>query len=513
MSAFPVRIPPEKNLPMPPVSAALGMASSYYVYPKLISAPAGQYYFFVLLSLFVLLICFLRVLSYFPVESLQAVYRKTISHNTVYSAGILVIAAAVGFSFGIAARRTVVSPPEIGFQPEKITAVSGVLIEDPRSLQSGPGMGILKLNFCAAQGALRASARGSITVLFPAESIPRLREFGRGCEIYADGVYTEGSRGPLFRASSVHIVKGAPALEQFRTSLRMKLLERFKKPAVWGSLASALLLGVRDDLEVDLLESFRDSGCAHILALSGMHLAVISAILAFLLRRPLGIRWASLFGAIFIIFYVFAAGSQPSLVRSAIMYLIGTLCLWGFLKRKALTLLGLAFIIQLTFQSETGISLSFILSYLALLGILTMGESFHKLFRGRLPEIFSRLLSTSLGAFILTSPVVAFYFGSLRPIGIIAGLLVIPLSSLFMILALVALVVSFLPLPLWGFFDFVLTVVYRIIEFLVSISGRVPGLSVSNPVPVLIVTIFLWLFILFIQRRDEARRSSIASLD
>jgi competence protein ComEC len=506
----PVPIESAKKPPAPPVFAAIGMAVSYYSYP-LISA--GQ--IFLLLPLFLLLIavCFLRVIRYFPGPEPDGVYK----------AGIIVTAAAVGFSLGIAARGSFRSGIDLGVQATRVTAISGTLLEDPRTLRGGSGLGVLKLDSVTARGGLRATAAGSITVFFPSATIPRLKEFGRGCEIYADGIYadgiySEGGWGPTFRATSVHIVTPAPPLEQFRTSLRMKLLDKFQNregdsEIVWGDLASALLLGVRDDLDVDLSEGFRNSGCSHILALSGMHLAILSGVLVFLVRRPLGIRWASLLGAIFIVFYVFVAGSQPSLVRAAIMYLIGAFALWGFLRTNALSLLGMAFIVQLVFQGQTGLSISFILSYLALFGILTLGEKIRALFRGRLPDALSGVLSASLGAFIVTSPVVALYFDSLRPIGILAGLILAPISALFMVLSLAALAASFLPLPLWDLLDFVLTWVYRFLEYIVSLAGQAPGLSVSGPAPVLIVTVVLWVLVLFVQRRDEAYRNSVASFE
>jgi len=434
---------------------------------------------------------------------------------------------------GIASRRTVPGPAETGIPPDTVTAVSGILREDPRSLSGGSGMGVLELRSCAGRGGLRASARGSITVFFPPESIPRVKEFGRGAEIYADGVIAvpadgtgagsvagsvAGARGALFRAASVHVVRSAPPLESFRTGLRWTLIEKFRShesssPPVWESLASALLLGIRDDLDTDLTAAFRNSGCTHVLALSGMHLAIISGILAFFIRRPLGIRWASLVGAVFIVLYVFVAGSQPSLVRADIMYLIAAFALWGLLKGKVLSLLGMAFIVQLVFQSETGVSLSFILSYLAMGGMLTLGETLRALFRGRLPGIVNGSLSASLAAFIFTAPVVVFWFGSLKPIGIIAGLIVVPLSSLFMILALAALAAAFMPLPLWNLFDLVLSWLYRFLEFLVTLAGKVPGFTVSNPVPVLVVSLFLCLIVFLIRKQDRRRRDSIAALD
>jgi len=496
------------------------MAVSYYAYPLLISSSFGQYFFLCLLLVLLIIDGFFRTLNSLP--GTQSMLFKKI--------GILATAAAIGFSLGIAARRSFSGSVEMGLEREKVTAISGILREDPRFLQNarnargGSGMGVIELRGCTGRDGLRASGRGMVTVFFPAESINRLKEFGRGCEVYVDGAFSITSqgtgRGTLFNAVSVHIVKPAPAVEIFRTRTRAALLERFQngrnsrglaaKPPIWGGLASALLLGMRDDLDVELSDGFRNSGCTHILALSGMHLAILSGILAFLIRKPLGIRWASLVGAIFVLVYVFVAGSQPSLVRAAIMYFIGTFAIWGLLKARPLSLLCMAFMIQLLFQGETGASLSFILSYLALLGILTLGEAVRDLFRGRLPEVLGAGLSASVGAFVFTAPVVALYFASVRPIGILAGLIAAPVASIFMILSLAALAASFLPFPVWNIFDFILARIYRLLELFVGLAGRVPGFSASNPVTVLIFSLIICLLIYFLHTRNGRYRNSVA---
>ena len=505
----PVPLSRKEMLPLPAISGALGMAASYYTYPLFAPLKHGQYLLLGLFFLFVVVINLLRAVKFFRWEK----------DAFVYIAGILAVASAAGFALGVGSRRTVLDTPAMGLSGDRITAVSGKLLEDPRTLQRGSGMGILELRQCGADGGLRASARGKVTLFFPAESIPRVKEFGRGSEIYAEGFLVNspgGGRFPMFRAVSVHVTKGAPPLEQMRTGFRMTILEKFQgrqNSPVWGALASALLLGVRDDLDTELTEGFRNSGCTHILALSGMHLAILSGLLALLLKRPLGVRLSSLLGAVFVIFYVFVAGSQPSLVRAGIMYLIGTIGVWGFLKGKPLSLLCMAFIIQILFQSETGTSISFMLSYLALAGIFSLGGALRDIFRGRLPGFINAGLSASLGAFVLTAPVVVYYFGALRPIGIIAGLVIAPVSSLFMILSLAALAASFLPWPIWDGLDLALGYLYRFLEFLVSHASRVPGLTFSGALPVLAVSILFSLLILLIHRRDQAYRSSIASFD
>ena len=513
MMKTPVPVKKEKSLPMPAFYAALGMAASYYSLPFLISLSIVKAVLFGFLFLIVAVVSFLRVVQNGRVF--------------LYKAGIIVLSISVGFVLGITSRRNVTDRVETGIPRESVIAVSGILREDPRSLQGGWGLGILEIHGCSGSDGLRASARGNLTVFFPQESIMTLKDFGRGSDIYIEGKLSSGKRGVSFSAVSVHVIKSAPLTEKFRSSLRKVLIGRFNTPLklrsagfrssaattppVWSGLASAMILGVRDDLDTELTESFRNSGCSHILALSGMHLAIISGILAFLLRRPLGIKPASIVGALFILFYVFIIGTQASLVRSVIMYFIGTFAIWSMVKRKTLSFLAMAFIIQLVFQS--GASISFILSYLALAGILILGESLMVLFHGRLPQIIGASLSASLGAFIVTAPAVSFYFGSLKPIGILAGIVIAPLSSLFMVLSLIALAASFFPAPLWYFFDFILTLVYRFLEFIVNSTGKIPGITITNPVPVLVFSVIMSLLILLLKKYDTERRKSIASFD
>ena len=512
-----MRIPDPKPLPLPVVYLASGLAISYYGYSFFISAPALLY---ALLILLIIALSFFKVLTFYPsfrsicTEKLCACPNKAL--YSVRQLSRFTLAVTVGFVLGFVVRHSVPLPAQTGLPVEKVIAVSGILREDPRSLQRQSGIATLKLQEASAQGGVRTSAKGSLPVFFPPETVPTIKEFGRGAAVYADGILSHTDRGYLFRASSVHIVKPAPPIEQFRTSLRMKLLAKIApldkqgNPPVWSSLASAFLLGVRDDLDSNLTNAFFNAGVAYILALSGMHLAIISAIVAFLLRRPLGMRRALIVGMIFIVGYVFIAGSQPSLVRAALMYIIGSCAVLGFLKRHTLAIVSMAFVIQLVFQSEAGLSLSFILSYAALIGMITLGKTLHGLFKGRLPELLNHSLSVSLAAFIVTAPIVVFYFGALKPIGIITSLFILPLASLFMALSLAALAGSFFP-PLWNIFDPALTLLYRTIESIVVMAARVPGFSFSNPAPVLLASALLCIALVLILKHDDMQRKRIAS--
>jgi competence protein ComEC len=240
-----------------------------------------------------------------------------------------------------------------------------------------------------------------------------------------------------------------------------------------------------------------------------MHLAVLSALIAFFLKKPLGLKGASLAGGIFVIFYVYLAGAQASLVRSGLMYLLGSLSLWLCLKARVKILIALAFLIQIVFQSEAGMSLSFILSYLALAGILWIGEELNSLLEGKLPPFLGAGLSASAGAFIASAAVTAFFFGVLRPVGIAAGLALAPLAELFMILALGFLVCSFL-FPFISYpLDLALSFLYRLQEGLASLAARVPGIAVSRAISALLLSLAAAAVILILNRRMERARRLI----
>jgi competence protein ComEC len=242
-----------------------------------------------------------------------------------------------------------------------------------------------------------------------------------------------------------------------------------------------------------------------------MHLAVLSSAIAFLLRRSLGLKASVAAGAVFILLYVFLVGPQPSLLRAAVMYLTGAFAVLCGFKREPLSLLHLAFLIQILLWPESGQSLSFILSYLALWGILRAGPLFQGLFRGKIPESLLSPLSASLGAFLATGAVTAAFFGVLRPVGIVAGLLIVPVTTVFMIGSLIWLVSGFVlaPAALPGLLSSVpgrlsagiLSFLYRVLERIVSLASRAPGFASPGWVPVLLVSLLVFSLAWFLERR------------
>jgi competence protein ComEC len=471
---------------LPPIQcAALGALFGFYFLFKTVLT-------FIIIIVFALLFltCLFRVLSSLNKNS------RFLHFTNVCSA-----AFTIGIFIGLCAAYSGRGEINFGIPEKNVIAVEGVLLEDPRIVSSGSAMVTLSLRKSAGEKGLRVSGKGEITVFFTPDNAHKIREYGRGTRIYAEGVIRSNERGVSISAKSLHIVKPAPAIERMRTGIRLNLINRFGNTE-WGGLALALLLGIRDNMDSEFTNLYRSAGLSYILALSGMHLAIIAALISFLLKKPLGLKASAITGAVIIILYCLLVGPMPSLNRAALMYVLGVFAILGALPKKAMSILSFSFLIQIIVTPAAGNTLSFILSYLALLGILITGQTLSSLLSGKIPDFILQPLSLSVGAFLITSGICSFTFGIIAPVGIIAGLVIVPLTTVFMIGSMIWLILDFISISF--LLNFPLYIIYKLMEITASIAGNVPGIS-ANPVLVLVISIILIIIIYALEyKRKEA---------
>ncbi|WP_461256380.1 ComEC/Rec2 family competence protein [Treponema sp. R80B11-R83G3] len=476
-----------KRLPVSPVlCTALGAVIGFYILFHAVLPVTVT-----VLLFFIAVFNFLMVLSSLDTQSRAL---------KLYSLCAAVL--AVGTVIGICAASAGQNKTVFGLPEAQITGIEGVLLEDPRIISGGKAIVTVSLRKCAAGSASRAIGSGEITVFFSQESAEKLKHFGRGTVVFAEGPLRSSERGNSGRswsvsAKSLHVVEPPPPIERMRTGIRLNLIKRFSgKP--WGGLALALLLGIKDNLDTELAVMYRNSGLSYILALSGMHLAILAALITFLFKKPLGLKASAICGAAIILLYCFLVGSMPSLNRAAMMYILGVLAVIGALPRKPMSILSLSFIIQIIVTPSAGNSISFILSYLALVGILIIGKPLSSLFAGKAPDILLQPLAMSCGAFLATAGVCGSVFGILAPIGIITGLVMVPLTTVFMIGSIIWLVLDFISLS--AFLNWPLSVLYRLMEIIASVSAKVPGIS-KGAVLIIILSLFLSILIIAFEHR------------
>ncbi|GIW29853.1 MAG: DNA internalization-related competence protein ComEC/Rec2 [Meiothermus sp.] len=220
--------------------------------------------------------------------------------------------------------------------------------------------------------------------------------------------------------------------------------QRLQKQLVAGlspsvaALLAALTLGERRDLGEAYTE-FQQAGLAHTLALSGLHVAILTGFFVLLLY-PLG-RWRYPAALLLLLLYLWLVGPQPSLVRAVIMagfVLMGLFI--GSGRVAVLPALSLALFIQLLLEPRTLFSLSAQLSYLAVLGMALVLPHLPRL-EGWKQWVWSSV-SVTLAAQILILPLLLHHFHQLPLISPVANLLVLPLLSLLVPLGFLKLLVG-----------------------------------------------------------------------
>ena len=489
----------------PVLCAACGTAVAFYcLHPLLYNGLIRSETLLVILFIPIVPLSLFRVLASFPLSD-----KKQPPARLIRLVSVRIAAFAAGLALGIGAGVRSVPITHFGIPEDTITGISGIVLDDPRPVSGDRAMAVVSLRMVMGQGGVRATAAGDITVFFREENVDRLREFGRGTEVFADGNLRAGTGAYTFSAESLHVTASASPLDRFRTGLRLGLTQRFfRGDGQWGGLSLALLLGIRDNLDTTLAQQYREAGCSYILALSGMHLAVLIAIISFLLKKPLGLRAAALTGAGIIIVYCFIVGPLPSLIRAALMYLLGVVAVLGMFKRDVLSLLCMAFLIQLAVTPLAGHSISFILSYLALAGIIIIGGMIGNVFKGMVPPVFLQPLAASLGAFIATAGVMAFFFNDLRPIGIIAGLILAPLTMVFMVGSMLWLVLDLIHPLVSSLMGYPMSLLYWLMEKTASLASYVPGIQ-ANPFAVLPLSLALVGLLVWLDYRCRAAASRL----
>ena len=249
-----------------------------------------------------------------------------------------------------------------------------------------------------------------------------------------------------------------------------------------GYLLLSLLTSNRDFLEAEEVEAFRNAGLSHILALSGMHLAIVGSFATFFTSFFLCKKSVKAFVVIFSFVFLVFAGVSPSLLRAFIMLLIASISYKYSNKINLLGILSFTLSLHLILFPQDALTLSFALSYAALFGILTFGDAIYYFLNPYLPDILSESISASLGATFFTFPIIALTIGKISISGIIATVLVSPLISIFLSTGIFFMFLSMIIQQVYDLSGMWLNWLYDIIMGLVHIFSIFPLLQFENKV-------------------------------
>lgn len=282
----------------------------------------------------------------------------------------------------------------------------------------------------------------------------------------------------------------------------------------------ALVLGVKDELDNDLIQSFSDTGTMHVLAVSGLHVGIIYALVFGLLKffhlHKRKFRWWIAVLSLTILWsYALITGLSPSVLRAVTMFTFVALGRALFRNGNIYNTLALSALALLLFNPYLIMSVGFQLSFSAVFGIVYLHPKIYGLMHVEnkfLDRVWS-ITCVSIAAQLATGPLSMLYFHQFPTYFLLSNLFIIPAAFVILIGGLVLLASSWFPILAAGV-GWLLNGFVKAINWLVNLASRLPnstidGVYLSILDTWLIYTLLLGIILYFISRRNSYLKLSL----
>ena len=317
------------------------------------------------------------------------------------------------------------------------------------------------------------------------------------------------------------------AVRRFFAPFRNKIVDSASSVLKGDDLAVALALSIGDRSRIGnlLRQKFASIGIAHLLAISGLHVGLVAAILYFIIKFMLGFfpsvllrfpiqRLSAGISIVAIWIYIMFVGSSVSAVRAGIMISVYMFGVMMGRRQDLLTTLAIAVIMILSVSPLAIYDVSFQLSVASVFGIILFMPLFSGYsnslasdsFLSKIKKWIVISLAITISAMLWSSPFATYHFNMFAPAGLIVNLFAVPAVSflllpIIILASLSSLVMPHLSLPVWTasgflighFLDFVNLAYVLTKKFIIHAS--------PVPLEMMIVYAALFLVVMFKKRK------------
>jgi competence protein ComEC len=243
--------------------------------------------------------------------------------------------------------------------------------------------------------------------------------------------------------------------------LKTRLLENTYRlfPDPEASLLAGILLGVQTGLSAKLQQAFKDTGTAHIIAISGFNIAIIAGLFFSIFKNLTNERLGAILAVVGIFFYAFLVGGDAAVMRAAFMGSVSLFARQVGRRNDGMNALMMVALLMALINPLVLWDVSFQLSFFATLGLILYSEPFSD-FTNRIIEriikedtstitrIINENVTLTFAAQLTTIPIMAYHFKRISLISFIANPFILPVQPPVMIVSGLALLVSVVFYPL-----------------------------------------------------------------
>lgn len=217
------------------------------------------------------------------------------------------------------------------------------------------------------------------------------------------------------------------------------------KPSGARGVVLAMATGERGEIDKELRASYSASGASHLLAVSGLHIGIAFLLINILLLPLVLLRYGnvvrSVLAVILIWCYVWLCGVSPSAVRAAIMFSLLQFSLSSLREYASVNILAGTAFIMLVFDSHLLFDISFLLSFIAVAGIILWAIPLYRLCvtRSKLLNTIIGILLVGVASTIATMPLVSVTFSTVSLVGVLINPMVVILANIVVFAGVISL--------------------------------------------------------------------------
>lgn len=236
--------------------------------------------------------------------------------------------------------------------------------------------------------------------------------------------------------------------------LRQALTDSFSihhySPEV-NNMIKALLFGQRQDMDAETNANYTNAGVVHILAISGLHIAVLFYILNLILK-PLnrvhrkGKLLQLILVLVFLWLFAFISGLSASVVRSVVMFSFVSIGLYFNRSSNIYNSIAVSMLFLLLAKPMFLFDVGFQLSYAAVISIVALQPLYKNLRLSKYKAVnyITDTVLISLVAQIGVLPLSLYYFNQFPLLFLLANVVVVPLSTIVLVLGIIVLILNFI---------------------------------------------------------------------
>lgn len=284
-------------------------------------------------------------------------------------------------------------------------------------------------------------------------------------------------------------------------NIKEKMIDNANRnmPKRTANLLLGILIGERDNIQEDIIESFRTANLSHILAVSGAHTSyIILGITDLISKSKTPKRIGYIITIIILLIFIVITGASYSVVRACIMAIVVIGAKICYRKENFFTSICISLIIILIQNPFAINDIGLKLSFMGTAGIVIFNKSITNFFiKLKIKQKIAEALSVTFSAQLMIMPITILNFNTISLTFFISNILASPLLGIIIIFGFISIFISSILNPISKILFLILHIFLELLILVSKVTEKIPGSSILVKTPNILFAIVYYILILF----------------